>query len=162
MNGKISILFVCLGNICRSPSAEAVMKSIVDKEGLGHLFFIDSAGVAAYHSGEPADARMKQHAQKRGYELTSISRKVNAGVDFDAFDYIIAMDDQNLLDLKAVAPSKDGLKKISKITDYATSTCYKIIPDPYYGGYEGFELVLDLLEESCSGLLLQLKRDRRV
>nr|WP_321450744.1 low molecular weight protein-tyrosine-phosphatase [uncultured Carboxylicivirga sp.] len=150
---KTKILFVCLGNICRSPSAEAVMKAMVEKKGLTQRFEIDSAGTAAYHSGEPADQRMQRHAINRNYRLTSISRKVNAKVDFDYFDYIIAMDDQNVEDLEFMAHNDAQRAKISKMTDYCTSFEYTTVPDPYYGGAAGFELVLDLLEDACMGLI---------
>ena len=150
---KTKILFVCLGNICRSPSAEAVMKGILEKEGLDGNFEIDSAGTAAWHEGEPADPRMQVHARKRGYNLTSISRPVRPEVDFDKFDFIIAMDDQNMRDLKRMAQKEEHHKKLFMMTDFAKEFSYKSVPDPYYGGDEGFELVLDLLEDSCSGLL---------
>jgi protein-tyrosine phosphatase len=145
------ILFVCLGNICRSPSAEAVMKGIIEKEGSNRLFAIDSAGVIAVHAGEPADARMKKHARKRGYQLTSISRPVVPG-DFDYFDLIVAMDDQNVRDLMAMAPNEAVRRKIVKMTDFSMAKDYDEVPDPYYGGDAGFELVIDLLEDACKGL----------
>jgi len=150
---KTKILFVCLGNICRSPSAEAVMKGIVEKEGLSSNFEIDSAGTAAWHEGEPADPRMQVHAQRRGYNLTSISRPVVPDVDFDKFDYIIAMDEQNMRDLKRMAPDKKQQEKLFMMTDFSRKFSYRSVPDPYYGGDEGFELVLDLLDDACLGLL---------
>jgi protein-tyrosine phosphatase len=154
-----SVLFVCLGNICRSPSAEAVFKAVVTKAGLENEFDIDSAGTIAVHSGEPADARMQQHASRRGYKLTSLSRKVNPKVDFDRFDYIIAMDDQNLRDLQAMARNAHDVDKISKMTDYASRSSHTSVPDPYYGGPSGFELVLDLLEDACAGLLVHIQKN---
>ncbi len=147
------ILFVCLGNICRSPSAEAIFKSMVENRGLTSQFFIDSAGIQAYHVGEGADKRMKSHAIKRGYNLTSISRKFNPKADFDNFDLIIGMDDENIQDLKNKARNANDHQKIFKMTDFRKVWNYDEIPDPYYGGEEGFELVLDLLEDSCVGLL---------
>ena len=154
---KKSVLFVCLGNICRSPSAEAVFRHLVEQAGLTGDFDIDSAGTIAAHSGEKADARMQQHASRRGYKLTSISRKVNPKLDFDRFDYIIAMDDQNKRDLLAMARNANDVSKISKMTDYASHSSYTSVPDPYYGGASGFELVLDLLEDACEGLLHYIK-----
>jgi protein-tyrosine phosphatase len=148
-----SVLFVCLGNICRSPSAEAVFKAVVKRAGVEGDFFIDSAGTIAVHSGEPADARMKRHAIKRGYSLDSISRKVKPNIDFDKFDYIIAMDNSNYDDLALMAQNEGQLNKISKMTDYSRKFTYTEVPDPYYGGSGGFELVLDLLEDACEGLL---------
>ena len=150
---KHKILFVCLGNICRSPSAEAVMKALVEKRGLASQFEIDSAGTIGYHAGASADARMMRHAARRGYRLTSISRPVNPSFDFKHFDMIIGMDNQNLHDLKAMTSNEVYLQKISKMTDYGDSTSHDGVPDPYYGGDAGFELVLDILEDACEGLL---------
>ena len=155
---KSKILFVCLGNICRSPSAEAVMHGIVEKRESNHCFEIDSAGVIAAHAGEPADARMKRHALKRGYQLTSISRPVVPAADFDYFDLIVAMDDQNVRDLMAMAPNEEARGKIVKMTDFSVVKSYDEVPDPYYGGDAGFELVLDLLEDACQGLYNHLMK----
>ncbi len=153
---KKRILFVCLGNICRSPSAEAVFNGMVKTKGLANQFIVDSAGTGAYHIGEPADQRMQSHAVKRGYDLTSISRQFNPDKDFDNFDMIIAMDDQNVKSLKNKARNPSDLSKIHKMTDFRKEWEYNEVPDPYYGGDEGFELVLDLLEDSCEGLLEKL------
>nr|WP_321408309.1 low molecular weight protein-tyrosine-phosphatase [uncultured Carboxylicivirga sp.] len=156
---KTKILFVCLGNICRSPSAEAVMKALVEKKGLASKYEIDSAGTAGYHSGEPADRRMQRHAINRDYNLTSISRKVNAKVDFDHFDYIIGMDDQNVEDLEYMTSNDEQRSRISKMTDYCKSFNHTSVPDPYYGGADGFELVLDLLEDACEGLIEHIENE---
>ena len=148
---KIKILFVCPGNICRSPSAEAVFKGLVKDKGVAHEFEIDSAGTYAYHAGEQADRRMQQHAIKRGYNLTSISRAFVPDTDWDNFDFIVAMDNSNFSDLSAMARDADDLKKLFKITDFSQEFDYDQIPDPYYGGSDGFELVLDLLEDAGEG-----------
>jgi protein-tyrosine phosphatase len=148
---KIKILFVCLGNICRSPSAEAVFKGLVKDKGVAHEFEIDSAGTYAYHAGEQADRRMQQYAIKRGYNLTSISRAFVPDTDWDNFDFIVAMDNSNFSDLSAMARDADDLKKLFKITDFSQEFDYDQIPDPYYGGSDGFELVLDLLEDAGEG-----------
>ena len=136
---KVRLLFVCLGNICRSPSAEAVMKKLVKDAGLGDRIEIDSAGITGYHEGDRADSRMRAHAARRGYSLDSISRPVRQW-DFHDFDLIIGMDDQNITDLK-------------RMTEFSRNKLYDHVPDPYYSGAEGFELVLDLLEDACAGLL---------
>lgn len=151
------ILFVCSGNICRSPSAEAVFKAKVENEGLYTIFDIDSAGTGAWHVGQSADSRMTRHAKKRGYNLTSIARQFKPDKDFTRFDLIIAMDDENVADLKRVARDEKDLEKIKKMTDYSIAYNYNFVPDPYYGGDDGFELVLDLLEDASEGLLEAVK-----
>jgi len=158
---KKKILFVCLGNICRSPSAEAVFSYIVQKEGVADLFDIDSAGTSGYHIGENADFRMQQHATKRGYNLTSISRKFIPDTDFDQFDYIIGMDDENVRNLKIMVRNSNDLLKIHMMTDFMDNPKQHGIPDPYYGNEQGFELVLDLLEEAGSGLLKRLTKQSK-
>ncbi len=151
------ILFICLGNICRSPSAEAVMKAKLKAHHLTDKYIVDSAGITNYHEGGPADARMQEHAMRRNYNLTSISRPVVAPKDFDDFDFIIGMDDQNMRDLKELASSKAHVNKLSRMTDYSTLFSMDEVPDPYYGGAAGFELVLDLLEDACEGLIKKLE-----
>ncbi len=157
---KTKLLFVCLGNICRSPSAEAVMKALIEREKLTANFEIDSAGITGYHAGDPADERMQRHAIQRGYQLTSISRPVNSTVDFDYFDYLIGMDGQNINDLEEMAPDESGRQKIRLMTNYCTLHNHTSVPDPYYGGAAGFELVLDILEDACQGLLEQLQNGK--
>lgn len=150
------ILFVCLGNICRSSTAEAVMKHLVKEAGLEREFEIDSAGILSYHRGELPDPRMRAHASRRGYTLDHRSRPVCTD-DFLHFDLIIGMDDRNLDDLRDRAPSLEACQKIHRMTDYCTRyTWADYVPDPYYGGAEGFEHVLDLLEDACAGLLQKL------
>lgn len=151
-------MFVCLGNICRSPSAEAVFTGIVNKNNDSKNFEIDSAGTSAWHAGEPADRRMQSHAIKRGYNLTSISRKFDPNTDFDRFDMIIGMDDSNMHDLKEMARNTNDLDKLYKMTDFSQNWAYNEVPDPYYGGTDGFELVLDLLEDACEGLLEEVNQ----
>lgn len=145
-----------MGNICRSPSAEAVMNGIIKKNNLQDKIKCDSAGTIGYHAGEPADQRMKAHASKRGYDLTSISRQINYD-DLQDFDYIITMDRENYEDVKALDSTGVYTDKISLMTDYAKNIKAGSVPDPYYGGPDGFELVLDLLEVSCEGLLEYIK-----
>lgn len=155
------LLFVCLGNICRSPGAEAVMNSLLKKGGHTKKIVCDSAGIIGNHSGAKADARMQMHARLRGYQLTSISRQVKPDSDFHRFDMIIGMDDQNVRDLNSLARTAQDRKKIYRMTDFCTQIEYKHIPDPYYGGQDGFELVLDLLEDACGGLIDHLNRESK-
>jgi protein-tyrosine phosphatase len=154
-----NILFVCLGNICRSPLAEAIMNEYIAREGMNDEISCDSAGILNYHQGEPADKRMKLHARRRGYTITSISRPVNSMNDFDRFDMIIGMDQQNIRDLKTLARTKKDQEKIFLMTDFLHDSKFESVPDPYFGGEEGFELVLDILEEACKGLLDHLKKE---
>ena len=151
--GKTKILFVCLGNICRSSSAEGVMKQLIEQAGREDEFIIDSAGILSYHQGELPDSRMRAHAARRGYDLTHRSRPVCTD-DFYDFDLIIGMDDRNIDDLKDRAPSVEAWKKIHRMTEYCTKFTHADHgPDPYSGGAEGFEYVLDVLEDACAGLL---------
>lgn len=154
---KIKVLFVCLGNICRSAAAEAVMKAKVAELGVAELFEIDSAGILNVHQGEPADERMRKHASRRGYDVTSISRQIKL-LDFEYFDYVIGMDDSNIDALLDKAFTLEHKHKIRKMTDYCVGYDDTYVPDPYYGGAAGFELVLDLLEDACLGLLTELNK----
>lgn len=156
---KIKILFVCLGNICRSPAAQGIMQAIINDKGVRENFELDSAGLYGGHAGDLPDKRMRIHASKRGYKLDHISRPVKAS-DFDYFDVIIAMDDSNYSSLKAKAPTIESEKKIIRMIDYVKGfPQYHSVPDPYYEGAEGFEIVLDLLEDGCHNLLSQLIQD---
>lgn len=150
--GPIKILFVCLGNICRSPAADGMMKSLVKSRGTEHDWYIDSAGTSGYHSGELPDQRMRVHALQRGLKLDHICRKIKGG-DFEKFDIIIGMDNANVSDLTEMAPSVDDEKKIVRMADFfSPGCCYDYVPDPYYEGSEGFEIVLDLLEDATLNL----------
>ena len=154
---KTNLLFVCLGNICRSPSGEAIMKNIITKNNMQSKFFIDSAGTAAYHTGEKADSRMRKHGKNRGIELTSIARKFDPNSDFDKFDLILAMDKNNYHDLYDLAKTENEKNKIKLMCDYCIKySHFEEVPDPYYGGYEGFELVLDILDDACTSLYKEL------
>ena len=153
----MKILFVCLGNICRSSSAEEVMRTFVKREGLEDKIKVDSAGILSCHQGELPDGRMRMHAYHRGYELTHRSRPV-CTQDFFDFDMIIGMDDRNIQDLKDRAPSLEAEKKIHRMADYCRMKQVDYVPDPYYGGASGFENVLDILEDACEGLLEQIKK----
>ena len=150
------ILFVCLGNICRSPGAEAVFNALIEKNGLENELQCDSAGTAAYHVGEPADSRMRQVGSRRGYHLASRARRFDPNLDFDQFHYIIGMDRQNVRDLQSIARNKNERKQIFLMTDFCIHQTHDSVPDPYFGGDAGFELVLDILEDACEGLLGKL------
>ena len=152
----MKILFVCLGNICRSSSAEEVMRTFIKQEGLEDKIEVDSAGILNYHEGELPDSRMRMHAYHRGYGLTHRSRPV-CTEDFFEFDMILGMDDRNIQDLKDRAPSPETEKKIRRMTDFCRNKVVDYVPDPYYGGASGFENVLDILEDACEGLLEELK-----
>ncbi|KAL4336120.1 hypothetical protein GQ457_07G035490 [Hibiscus cannabinus] len=155
-----SVLFVCLGNICRSPAAEGVFRDIVKKKGLDSKFNIDSAGTINYHEGNLADPRMRAASKRRGIEITSISRPIRPS-DFSDFDLILAMDKQNREDiLQAFNRWKSGnklpadaYKKVRLMCSYCKKHDETEVPDPYYGGPQGFEKVLDLLEDACESLL---------
>ncbi|MDR1408493.1 MAG: low molecular weight phosphotyrosine protein phosphatase [Tannerella sp.] len=149
---KTKILFICTGNICRSPAAEAILKTKIHEAALDAHFEIDSAGIYNYHEGESSDPRMRSAAAARGYMLTSTSRPVTKN-DFTYFDWIIDMDDYNTRHLKAMAPDPHASQKIRRITDFCRTRRTDHIPDPYYGGTHGFTHVLDLLEEACDGII---------
>lgn len=149
------ILFICKGNICRSPAAEEIFRQKTVERGVSERFYVDSAGTYGYHEGELPDLRMRSHAARRGYRLTSLSRPVRPE-DFENFDLILAMDDTNLAALERRAPDVSSLKKIVRLTDYCRRCVADHVPDPYYGGSSGFENVLDILEDACEGLLDEL------
>lgn len=152
------ILFVCLGNICRSCTAEEIFRTQVAEAGLSDRFAADSAGLINYHEGELPDERMRTHARRHGYELTHRSRPV-VEEDYRRFDVIVAMDGRNWEKLDRDAPDEAGRKKIVKMADYLRyHTGVHIIPDPYYGGPADFELVIELLEDACQGLLQSLQK----
>lgn len=154
-----SVLFICLGNICRSPAAEAVFASIVEKNNAQQYFRIDSAGLISYHEGEPADSRMRNIAYQRGYRLTHISRPIRTA-DFYNFDLIIGMDHENIKKLNQLCPP-DATASIELLTRYCTShPDDDVVPDPYYSGTAGFVHVIDLLEDACKNLFQQLAANK--
>ena len=153
---KYKVLFVCLGNICRSPAAHGIFEHMVKESGLQDKIEVDSAGTYGGHRGELPDRRMRTAAMYRGYALTHKSRPVSS-LDFLDFDLIVAMDDQNYEDLMHLAPSVEATHKIKRMASYLTTHSISYIPDPYYMGTEGFTLVLDLLEEGCKNLFDEIK-----
>ena len=159
MEKKLRLLFICLGNICRSPAANAVMQKLVDETGKTNKYFIDSAGIGAWHVGQLPDKRMRQHAQLRGYNVNHIARQFNAAHDFDSFDYIIVMDEENYEDISTRARSGADMNKVLRMASFLKAYPNdSFIPDPYYSGAEGFEHVLDLLEDACAELLRKLEK----
>lgn len=152
-----AILFVCLGNICRSPTAENIMKKLVAEAGLTESIFCDSAGTSNYHIGAPPDRRMTEAAKLRGIELIGKARQFEVA-DFQAFDLILAMDRSNYQDILYLDPQGKYRDKVQLMCDFATKYSVKDVPDPYYGGREGFELVIDLLLDSCQNLLKTLQK----
>ena len=147
-----SILFVCMGNICRSPTAEGIFSKLVDDAGRNSEFEIDSAGTIGYHAGHKADSRMRSAAQERGYSLDSISRRIELE-DFRDFDLIVTMDEQNYRDVTSLKPN--AADKVVRMCDYCEVHSESEVPDPYYGGDAGFQKVIDILEDACASLLKQ-------
>jgi len=155
---KHRLLFVCLGNICRSPMAEGVFRHVAETNGLLHLFEIDSAGMGDWHKGEAPDARAQNAARDRGIDISGqTARKVELE-DFEDFDLLLAMDASNIADLYDIAPQA-ARHKIRRFLEYAPHTDTYDVPDPYYGGAEGFNHALDLIEAAANGLLADLTAD---
>ena len=157
MATKIKVLFVCMGNICRSPTAEAVFRHFVENAGLAEQILTDSAGTHDYHVGDPPDLRTQLAAQQRGYDLGSLrGRQVEPG-DFRRFDYVLAMDRTNLGILQRIAPP-DSDMPAKLFLEYARHHAEREVPDPYYGGSDGFERVLDMVEDAAQGLLQEIRQ----
>lgn len=157
---KTRLLFVCMGNICRSPTAEGVMRKLVAEAGLEDAIEIDSAGTHAYHVGAPADKRSQAAALRRGYDLSKLRARQVTDPDFIYFDLLLAMDKDNLLLLRQRCPEHlDG--KLKLMMEYGDHSPVTEVPDPYIGGEAGFEAVLDYLEDACGGLLRELQAARK-
>jgi protein-tyrosine phosphatase len=152
------ILFVCTGNICRSPTAEGVFRRMVRDAGLEHAIETDSAGTHGYHVGKPPDARSQAAARLRGYDLSALRARRVVGEDFAAFDLLVAMDRDHQAILTRMAPGS-GAHKVRLMMSYASGTGYDEVPDPYYGGPDGFALVLGLVEQASRGLLEAVVRE---
>jgi protein-tyrosine phosphatase len=156
---KIRVCFVCLGNICRSPTAEGVMLHLLRETELAAAVAIDSAGTAAYHTGERADPRSRQEALSRGVDLPSVARRFESH-DFDRFDYVIAMDSQNRRDLIALARDEKDIAKVHLLRAFdPESIDDQDVPDPYYGGNRGFANVFEICEAGCRGLLAHVRAE---
>lgn len=150
--GKFKLLFVCLGNICRSPAAEGIFNHIVSINHKENLYHAESAGIGHWHVGELPDSRMRTYGKRHGYDFNSRARQFSPK-DFDHYDIIVAMDEQNASDIKSMARSPYDLRKIRLMAQYLRHhPMHRHIPDPYYGGNEQFELVIELLEDACKGL----------
>jgi protein-tyrosine phosphatase len=156
----VKILFVCLGNICRSPTAEAVFRAVAAREAPELAIEVDSAGTAGYHIGEPPDARTRAAASRRGYDLSRLRARMVAPSDFEEFDLILAMDLQNLKVLHRRAP-EHARERVRLFLEFAPEAVVTEVPDPYYGGPNGFEEVLDLIEAASRGLLAHLRQRSR-
>jgi protein-tyrosine phosphatase len=155
---KHRILFVCLGNICRSPMAEGVFRRVIEEDGIAHLFEIDSAGLGDWHVGQAPDSRAQAAARRRGMDISGQSaRQIRRG-DFARFDLLLAMDSSNVEDLVQLAP-KSERHKIRRFLDFAPHTGATDVPDPFFGGHEGFDHALDLIEKAARGLLNELVGD---
>jgi protein-tyrosine phosphatase len=153
------ILFVCMGNICRSPTAEGVMRRLLETEGLADRVELDSAGIGDWHAGDPPDARATAAARRRGVTLDGAARMVQPD-DFERFDLLVAMDRENVRDLLAVAPDEQAAGKVRLLREFDPTTAGAPdldVPDPYYGAERGFETVLDMVEAACRGLLDELR-----
>ena len=156
---KKRLLFVCMGNICRSPAAEGIMKGLAAQCGLSADIFCESAGTSSYHEGEPVDGRMVAFAQKRGYVLDGESRGFKAPEDFENFDYILTMDKNNYKNIIHLDPERKHHHKVIPMTNYCKIHKVDEVPDPYYQGDDGFYLVLDILEDACREMMEKLKSE---
>lgn len=155
--GPVRVLMVCTGNICRSPTAEGVLRALAERAGWGQRVWVDSAGTSAYHVGEPPDARSQQHALRRGYDLSGQRARQVVDADFARFDWLLAMDHGHWQSLRARAPAAASAR-LGLLLDFAPGMAGHEVPDPYYGGARGFERVLDLVEAGCEGFLAHLAR----
>jgi protein-tyrosine phosphatase len=153
------VLMVCMGNICRSPTAEAVLRHRLQRAGLADHVTVDSAGTHAGHTGEPPDERSTAHAGRRGYDLRGLRARRVTAADFEAFDLVVAMDADNLEALQRQCPPQHQARLV-RLLDYAPASRQRDVPDPYYGGAGGFERVLDLVEQGCDGLLQYLQANQ--
>lgn len=151
-SNKIRVLMVCLGNICRSPTAEAMLRRKAQEAGLGHRIEVDSAGTAGYHVGSPPDRRAIVHGERRGLQMKALRGRQVSAEDFERFDFILAMDADNLADLERIRPPQ-ARATLALLMSYAPHAGSDVVPDPYYGSADGFERVLDLVESASEGFL---------
>ncbi len=151
------VLFVCLGNICRSPTADGIFREIIKREKLEQKIIVDSAGTGDWHIGKAPDSRTVAAAKLRGYDLSVLRARQVITADFDEFDYVLAMDNSNLRDLHSLRPTHFA-GHLGLFLDFGSRKTHREVPDPYYGGNDGFELVLDLVEEAAEGLLTHIRQ----
>ena len=156
MAAKYSVLMVCMGNICRSPTAEGVFRHLVREAGMEDEVRIDSAGTLDYHVGAPPDERSQRHALRRGYDLSGQRARQVSQDDFERFDLVLAMDWQNLEELRELCPPQHQ-HKLRRLMEFAPPGLSDVVADPYYGAQDGFERVLDHVEEACRGLLIHIR-----
>ena len=154
---KVRVLFVCMGNICRSPTAHGVFRGLVERVGLGEVVEVDSAGTHGYHIGEAPDLRAQRAAEQRGINLSDLRARQAMTADFLHFDYVLAMDRDNLQILSSLCPAGQE-KKLRLLMDFAPDLRTQEVPDPYYGGISGFDRVFDLVEAAAEGLLADMRR----
>lgn len=157
MKNTVSVLFVCMGNICRSPTAEAVFRACVEEAGLLQDILIDSAGTHDYHVGDPPDARAQLAARRRGYDMSALRGRQVGVEDFTRFDYVLAMDRDNLAILQRLRPG-GAAGHLGLFLEFANRHSQREVPDPYYGGADGFERVLDMVEDAAEGLLQHIRQ----
>ena len=157
---KRRVLMVCLGNICRSPAAEGVLRRLLDEAGLTDRVTVDSAGTGGWHEGDGPDNRMIAHARARGYDLSQLeARQIRYPEDYQGYDYILTMDESNLKNVRALDVQALHHGKIRPLTSFCTIHDVREVPDPYHGGADGFEYVLDLIEDACRALVERLKAE---
>lgn len=157
-DGPVKVLFVCTGNICRSPTAEGVFRDLIMREGLNDRVHIDSAGTHGYHVGDSPDRRSQESAKRRGIDLGPLRARRTKASDFAKFDYVLAMDFTNIDALRSLAPRTSG-KKLHLLMSFAPGDEIREVPDPYYGDGDGFERVLDMIEEASAGLLSDIRKN---
>ena len=157
--GRVRVLFVCLGNICRSPTAQGIFQSMIEEKGLEDRIEIDSAGTGDWHIGRAPDPRAQKHGLEAGYDITSLRARQVQIADFDSFDYLIAMDRQNYADLEHMKP--DGFTgHLKLLMDFTNQSEQQDVPDPYSFGAEAFRYAIELIEEGCAGLLNVIQKDQ--
>lgn len=153
-----AILMVCMGNICRSPTAHGVMRHLVQARGWGGWLRVDSCGTHAYHVGEAPDRRSQKHALQRGYDLSDLRARQLVREDFEHFDLVLVMDHENMARAQALCPPTQR-RKLHRLTEFCREMRSATVPDPYYGGDQGFEHVLDLIEDACQGVLVHVHKE---